>query len=299
MRDLFFDEFKEMMRNDSSLFFLTGDTGYHLVESIFEDFPDRSLNVGVAEQNMIGIASGLVNTGFVPVCYAITNFLIERCFEQIRNDICLHEYKIILVGTSTGYDNGALGATHHKLDDIGAVKALPNINIYSPSGSQSMSTVTREALNSQHASFIRISKHGTDEKIKVEDANHYICETNHPVLVISHGKMISSAIHAYSQLPKFSIFAMDKIKPLDDPLLVSLFLKYETIIVIEDNFRSGLFNSICQWAIEEKASHTNIFSISPNESYDEVVGDSDFLEDKHGLSVHKINERIKNIINNI
>ena len=298
MRDLFFDEFKEMMRNDSSLFFLTGDTGFHLVESIFEDFPDRSLNVGVAEQNMIGIASGLVNVGFVPVCYAITNFLIERCFEQIRNDICLHEYKIILVGTSTGYDNGALGATHHKLDDIGAVKALPNIDIYSPSGSQSMSIITKEALNNQQASFIRISKHGIDEKIKVDSPNHYICEMNHPALVISHGKMVGNALDAYSQLPKFSIFAMDKIKPLDDALLVGLFLKYETIIVIEDNFRSGLYNSICQWAIEKKASHTNIFSISPNESYDEVMGDSEFLEDKHGLSVEKINKRIISIINN-
>ena len=298
MRNIFFDEFKEMMRKDSSLFFLTGDTGYHLVESIFEEFPNRSLNVGVAEQNMIGIASGLCNVGFVPVCYAITNFLIERCFEQIRNDICLHEYKIILVGTSTGYDNGPLGATHHKLDDIGAVKALPNINIYSPSGSQSLSLTTKEVFNNKNASFIRISKHGMDETIKFNDPNHYIYEMNLPTLVISHGKMVGNAKDAFDQLPQFSIFAMDRIKPLDDTLLVSLFEKFETIIVIEDNFRSGLFNSLCQWAVEEKACHTNIFSISPNESYDEVMGDSQFLEDTHGLSVSKINERIVNIINN-
>jgi transketolase len=298
MRNIFFDEFKEMMRKDSSLFFLTGDTGYHLVESIFEEFPNRALNVGVAEQNMIGIASGLCNVGFVPVCYAITNFLIERCFEQIRNDICLHEYKIILVGTSTGYDNGPLGATHHKLDDIGAVKALPNINIYSPSGSQSLSLTTKEVFNNKNASFIRISKHGINETIKFNDPNHYIYEMNLPTLVISHGKMVGNAKDAFDQLPQFSIFAMDRIKPLDDTLLVSLFEKFETIIVIEDNFRSGLFNSLCQWAVEEKACHTNIFSISPNESYDEVMGDSQFLEDTHGLSVSKINERIVNIINN-
>ena len=298
MRNIFFDEFKEMMRKDSSLFFLTGDTGYHLVESIFEEFPNRALNVGVAEQNMIGIASGLCNVGFVPVCYAITNFLIERCFEQIRNDICLHEYKIILVGTSTGYDNGPLGATHHKLDDIGAVKALPNINIYSPSGSQSLSLITKEVFNNKNASFIRISKHGMVETIKFNDPNHYIYEMNLPTLVISHGKMVGNAKDAFDQLPQFSIFAMDRIKPLDDTLLVSLFEKFETIIVIEDNFRSGLFNSLCQWAVEEKACHTNIFSISPNESYDEVMGDSQFLEDTHGLSVSKINERIVNIINN-
>jgi deoxyxylulose-5-phosphate synthase len=110
--------------------------------------------------------------------------------------------------------------------------------------------------------------------------------------------MVGNAKDAFDQLPQFSIFAMDRIKPLDDTLLVSLFEKFETIIVIEDNFRSGLFNSLCQWAVEEKACHTNIFSISPNESYDEVMGDSQFLEDTHGLSVSKINERIVNIINN-
>ena len=298
MRAVFFDEFKEMMRNDESLFFLTGDTGFHLVESIFEDFPDRSLNVGVAEQNMIGIASGLVNAGFIPVCYAITNFLIERCFEQIRNDICLHEYKVILVGTSTGYDNGPLGATHHKLDDIAAVKAQPNINIYSPSGSKSMSVITKEVFNNKHASFIRISKHGIDEKSKLESPNHYVCEMDLPTLVISHGKMVGRALEVYQLLPMFSIFAMDKIKPLDDVLLLSLFFKFEAIIVIEDNFRSGLYNSLCQWSIENKAYHTNIFSISPNESYDEVMGDAEFLENVHGLSIEKVNEKIINIMNN-
>ena len=146
------------MQTNQSLFFLTGDTGFNLVETIFDQAPNRALNVGVAEQNLIGIASGLVNIGFIPICYAITNFLVERCFEQIRNDICLHEYKVILVGTSTGYDNGALGATHHKLDDIGALKVLPNLRIYSPSGKKSMSVILKEALAAKHASFIRISK---------------------------------------------------------------------------------------------------------------------------------------------
>jgi transketolase len=88
VRGLFFDKLKKLMNEDKSIFFLTGDTGFNLVESMLEEIPERALNVGVAEQNMIGIASGLVNVGFVPVCYAITNFLVERSFEQIRNDIC-------------------------------------------------------------------------------------------------------------------------------------------------------------------------------------------------------------------
>jgi len=296
MRNVFFEEFKRLFSKDKSLFFLTGDTGFNLVESMINDAPERAINVGVAEQNMIGVASGLVNTGFVPVCYAITNFLIERCFEQIRNDICLHEYKVILVGTSTGYDNGALGATHHKLDDIGAVKAFPNLRIYSPSGKKSMSAILADALAAKEASFIRISKSGIDEENEVNSPNHFICETDEPTLVISHGKMVGNALAAYKISPMFSIFAMDLIKPLDDNLLTNLFARFKNIVVIEDNFRSGLFNSICQWAIESEAPHKNIISIAPDESYDEVMGDSAYLEDKHGLSVGKIVKRITRLI---
>jgi len=301
MRDFFFDEFKKLFSEDESLFFLTGDTGFNIVESMIDKFPERAINVGVAEQNMIGIASGLVNTGFLPVCYAITNFLVQRSFEQIRNDICLHDYKVILVGTSTGYDNGALGATHHMLDDIGALKALPNLRIYSPSGNKSMAIILKEALDAKHASFIRISKSsGIDEKIDVTSPNHFILrQSDTPILVIAHGKMVKNSMEAHDIDPNFSLFAMDRIKPLDNELLFSLFKQFRYIVVVEDNFRSGLFNSICQWVIETKIPHKNLTSISPEEYYDRAVGDSSYLEDKHGLSPEKICKKIKILNDNI
>jgi transketolase len=293
MRGVFFNELIKMMETDESLFFLTGDTGFNLVEPIFDVAPDRALNVGVAEQNMIGIASGLINAGFVPVCYAITNFLVHRCFEQIRNDLCLHEYKAILVGTSTGYDNGALGATHHKLDDIGSIKALPNIRIYSPSGSKSMSAILNESLTAKHSSFIRIPKGGIAEELETNNPNHFICESDSPVLVISHGKMVSNALTAHRIEPAFSLFAMDRIKPLDNDLIKELFEQYEIIIVLEDNFSSGLFNSLCQWAVENNSLKKRLCSITPAEKYDSIMGDSAYLEDKHGLSPVKILERVR------
>jgi transketolase len=300
MREVFFNEFKSFMKEDKSLFFITGDTGYNIVEDIIEDFPERALNIGVAEQNMIGVASGLVNIGYFPVCYAITNFLVERSFEQIRNDLCLHEYKVILVGTSTGYDNGALGATHHKVDDIGALKVLPNLRIYSPSGNKSMSAVLKEAMSEKHSSFIRISKVGINENIEVTSPNHFINKSNaSSVLLISHGKMVTNSIAAHNILPEFSIFAMDRIKPLDGKLLLSLFEEFKHLVIVEDNFRSGLYNSLCQWAVENNAPHVQISSISPDEKYDDIVGDADYMEDKHDLSPKKISNRIKQIIINI
>ena len=297
MRNLFFDKLKDLIRKDNSIFFLTGDTGYNLVESMLNEFPERALNVGVAEQNMIGIASGLVNVGYVPVCYAITNFLVERAFEQIRNDICLHGYKVILVGTSTGYDNGALGPTHHKLDDIGALKVLPNLRIYSPSSYSSMTEIFEEAFAAKHASFIRIPKTGIQEEFKAIGPNNFIRKTESSALVVSHGKMVGNTLESHNKSPTFSLFAMDRIKPLDNKLLFSLFKKYEVIIVIEDNFRSGLYNTLCQWSIDNRACHSNIFSISPEESFDEIIGDPDFLENIHGLSPDKITKRIAQIIN--
>eukprot|EP01034_Spumella_vulgaris_P011843 gene11843-15069_t len=85
------------MKTDERLFFLTGDMGINLVEPIEEAFPKRFLNVGIAEQNLIGVAAGLCNLGFLPVVYTISNFLIHRCLEQIRDDIVLHENKVILL----------------------------------------------------------------------------------------------------------------------------------------------------------------------------------------------------------
>jgi len=247
---------------------------------------------------MIGVASGLVNAGFIPICYAITNFLIERCFEQIRNDICLHNYKVLLVGTSTGYDNGALGATHHKLHDIGAVKVLPGLRIYSPSGTDSISQVLDDALESENPSFIRISKLGIENEGPIDGPNHFIRHVRENTLIISHGRMIANALAAFNILPKFSIYAMDRIKPLDNYALSKLFSDFQNIIVLEDNFKSGLFNSICQWYVENDINNTRLISIAPNEVYDGVVGDANYFEEKYDLTAQAIVERVIEIAEN-
>lgn len=105
------------MKKNEKIFFLTADMGINLVEKFVKDFPNRYLNVGIAEQNLISISAGLINLGYIPVAYTISNFLIHRCYEQLRNDIVLHNYPIVLLGTSSGYDNAPLGPTHHMIDD--------------------------------------------------------------------------------------------------------------------------------------------------------------------------------------
>jgi len=297
MRANFFNKLIEEMRKNEDIFFLMGDTGYSLVEPIFDEFPERSLNVGVAEQNMIGIAAGLANVGFKPVCYAITNFLVFRCFEQIRNDICLHNYPVILVGTSTGFDHGKLWASHYVVEDIGCMKSLPNLNIYSPSGPKSMDKVFDEVINSQNPCYVRIPKSDFSEEKEIEAINRYVVKNNKSdILVISHGKMVKNSYTACKNFPKFSVFALDKIKPLEENDIEKLLKEYKKIVVIEDNFNSGLFNSLCQLVVEKKINEIDLYSVSPNEVYEEKIGDVETLEERYGLSSKKIVEFIKNII---
>ena len=295
MRNTFFKRLPEEMRKDRSLFFLMGDTGFNLVEPIFQEFPDRSMNVGIAEQNLIGIAAGLSNQGFRPVCYAISNFLVQRCLEQIRNDICLHKYRAILVGTSTGLDNGALWATHYVVDDVGCLKPLPNISIYSPSSLEGMNAAFDEILGLEHAAYIRFGKSNFSDGSDGTKVNRFVLKNDAAkVLVIAHGRMIMNALEAEKLSPgSCSIFAMDRIKPFDDELLRSLVSTYSHIAVVENNFKSGLYNSLCQWVVEQDMRPASFISISPVEEYKKEAGDIAYLEGLYGLTPKHIADKVR------
>ncbi len=283
------------MEQDHRLFLLVGDTGFNLVEPLFEAFPDRTLNVGVAEQNLVGISAGLCNAGFRPVCYAITNFLVHRCFEQTRNDLCLHNYPVILAGTGAGFDNGSLGPTHHIIDDIGCLKAFPNLQIYSPSSVESMDAIFNEVAALTGPAYIRIAK-GNFSNGGLPGVNRFVLDAGASgPLLISHSKMVKNCLAAAKGLPGVSVFAMDRIKPIQEDVLETLLTSHKQIVVVEDNFKSGLYNTICQFAADKNLRGCRLHFIGPAEEYETRAGDSDYLEAKHGLSPDKIQQVVANL----
>lgn len=245
MRQQIIDSIFDRMAIDPDIFFLTADMGINLVEKIQEKFPDRFLNVGIAEQNLIGAAAGLANLGFRPFVYTISNFVVHRCFEQIRNDICLHKYPITLLGTSTGYDNAILGPTHHVVDDWGALKALPGIDIYCPSSVAYAEGLIARIIDINQPAYVRIPK---GEFTNFTSVGHsvYIPGSNDEVVLVSYGAPSQICIEVHSDHRHISVLIINRLHPLPSNLK-RLLAPHSRIVVVEDHFPgSGLYGSLCQ-----------------------------------------------------
>jgi transketolase len=272
MRGVFLDKLFQKMETDETIFFLTADMGINLVERFEEKFPDRFLNVGIAEQNLIGIAAGLAESGMRPYVYTISNFLVHRCFEQIRNDIVIHNLPIVLIGTSTGYDNGPLGPTHHMLEDWGAMSNFPGLKIYAPYNKNSAEKIFDKTYDQLAPAYIRIAKGNGTEEINLNNV-----EKNSKVAILSYGSAANFA-REFAEKNKLQLILIDELGIGSFEILNETCQELERIIVVEDHFPStGMYSFVTQWVSNLNFS-IKVDTVSPNE-YSLNVGYrmSDFL----------------------
>jgi transketolase len=132
MRAEFAQAMTALFARRRNLVFITGDLGYMALEEVAKTYGERFINVGVAEQNAVALAAGLAREGHLPWVYSSAPFVVLRPYEQIRTDVCLHKLPVKLVGNAGGYGHGIMGATHHALEDLGAMRVLPNMRVYVP-----------------------------------------------------------------------------------------------------------------------------------------------------------------------
>lgn len=137
--------------------FVTGDLGYMALEEVSARYGDRFINAGVSEQNIVSVAAGLAHEGFIPWVYSIAPFTVLRPYEQIRNDVCLHRLPVKLIGNGGGYGYGIMGATHHVLEDIGAMRVLPHMNVYVPLVASDVAEAVRAMADDPHPNYLRLN----------------------------------------------------------------------------------------------------------------------------------------------
>ena len=188
---------------DESVIFLTGDLGFKALEPLRDAMGHRFINAGVAEQNMISVAAGLAQSGLKPWTYSIAPFIYARPFEQIRNDVCLHDLPVRLVGNGGGYGYGVMGATHHAMEDYGALLCLQHMHAFVPAFASDVPEIVQRLGSFPHPAYLRL---GLAEEPKDLELPPYapwrkILHGGGPTL-LGVGPVISKVIEAARALPE-------------------------------------------------------------------------------------------------
>lgn len=160
MRDTFVKTLLAEAKVDPNVVLITGDLGFGVLEEFEKELPSQFINSGVAEQSMIGLASGIASTGKRVFVYSIGNFPTIRALEQIRNDVCYMNNPVVIVAVGSGYSYGSHGYTHHALEDIAAMRALPNMNVVSPADPVETEVLTRFLVKDRSPSYLRLGRSG-------------------------------------------------------------------------------------------------------------------------------------------
>jgi transketolase len=260
MRTAFITQLIEEAKTNEKIFLLVGDLGFSVVEPFSESFPDRFLNVGIAEQNMAGIAAGLAMEGYCVYIYSIANFPTLRCMEQIRYDICYHNLNVKIVAVGGGFAYGSLGASHHATEEIGMIRAIPNIVVCAPGDPAEARAVTTFSANHQGPCYLRIGKAGEPVVHKQTLANLSLGQIlpfreNGRTAIFSTGAMLKYVVD-FVEANKIdaAIYSFPFIKPVDETQLLVLLKTHSKIITMEEHQSSCGFGS----AILEIAN--NLFS---------------------------------------
>lgn len=292
MRSAFVTGLIASARLNPNLWLLTADLGYSFLERFSLEFPDRFVNVGVAEQNLISIAAGLALAGKKVVVYSIINFITFRCLEQIRLDICYHQLDVCIVGVGAGYFYGSQGYSHHGIEDLALMRALPHIKIYSPMNDAHTTWMTEQLLLEKGPTYLRLGRHyeGAPSLTYTLDEGLVVRQGQH-VMLIALGEDVIKALQIADRLEKKEILAgvmtFPRVKPLDEKMLMTLVEMYPHLVVIETHVEGGLstacIESMVKHGCHRKLQVFRLPSLSPCVE----ANPEDFLE-RAGLSVEAI-----------
>ncbi len=246
MRTAFIEQLIEEAKIYDNIFLLVGDLGFSVVEPFARQFPNRFMNVGVAEQNMAGVAAGLAMTGYNVYIYSIGNFPTLRCMEQIRYDIAYHNLSVKVIAVGGGYAYASLGPSHHATEEIGMLRTIPNMVICAPGDPAEAKSITKWSAEYNGPAYIRLGKAGEPKVHETPDLEMKlgvplpVIQNHAKQVVITSGAMLHPAVEfvKHNQIDA-DVFSLPFVKPLDKQAFVSFFLSYSHIISLEEHQASG------------------------------------------------------------
>lgn len=282
-RQAFGESLFEIMKNDERVVALTADLGESLrMLKIRDEFPERFLDVGVAEANMTGVAAGLAMSGFVPVAGTFAVFM-TRAFDHIRMQICQNSLHAIMVGSHGGVSNAADGGSAHALEDIAYMRALPNMTVVFPADYYEMKQALPVLINSEGPVYLRMYREPTvvftGEKDDFVLGKAKILRQGGDLTIVATGPQAGFALEASKQLEKegveTEVISIHTIKPLDKDAIINSAKKTGSVLTVEDhNINGGLGSAVAEVLCEQcptKLKRLGVSNFGESGAYSELV----------------------------
>ena len=267
------------------------------MEKFSKQYPERFINVGVAEQSMIGICAGLALKGCQPFAYTIATFALYRPFEMVRDDLCYQNLPVTVVGMGAGIIYSTLGGTHHTQEDIAIAGAIPNMQIIAPCDPAECTQATRYcAAQKKGPIYLRIGKAG--EPNLTAGAEPFVfgklryLQRGEDVCILSYGVITAKALEVAKALAEkgksVSVVSCHTVKPLDREGIIAALKRHKQVIVIEEHVpEGGLASRVKQIAWDIKAN-SDLHTFTLQDEFIHNYGSHDDLLAAHGIAVPKI-----------
>jgi len=296
MRNAFIRALTDAAARDERILFLTGDLGFKLFDDFAARFPGRFMNVGVAEATMAGVASGLALEGKKPFIYSIATFATMRCYEQIRDDICYHDADVTIVGVGGGYSYGPNGPTHHALEDIAIMRALPNMTIVCPGDPAETVAAVHALARHRGPAYLRLGRAGEPAvhpgPVSFGIGESLVLRDGRDVALLSTGNMLATAVRVADLLAgrglTCGVVSMPTVKPLDVRAVDDAIHHAAVVATLEEHSLLGGFGGAVAEHVAEAGVGVRFRRFGAPDRFSHACGDQEFHREAGGLTAARI-----------
>jgi transketolase len=296
MRRTFATTLAELATKDERIMLLTGDLGFMALEPFANMHPDRFLNMGVAEQNMIGVAAGLAEAGYIPFCYSIATFASMRGYEFFRNDVIAQRLQVRLVGVGTGFEYGHNGISHYALEDLALMRAQPGLTLIAPADAEQAKTALIKSWDVAGPVYYRLGK---DDRLKVpglqgrfELGGSQTVREGRDLAIVTTGPIAAEAWAAAEQLAAHGVSAsltvVACLNPAPSKDLESVLSEAPLAMSVEGHYLNGGLGSLLAELIAEKNLRTRLVRCGVAATPDGHSGDEQYLLNASGLTAEQL-----------
>ena len=284
MRTAFIETLIQLAKKDDTVFLITPDMGYSVLEKFRDEFPNQFLNSGIAEQNTISVAAGLASSGYTVFVYSIIPFVTMRCFEQVRLDLAYNNTNVKLVGIGAGLTYGSLGASHHAIEDIAIMRSIPNMTVLCPGDPIETRELVKRSYEKNGPVYIRLGKNG---EANIHDANTRI-EIGKSIEITQGTDFALITTSNTLELGKqwtdewknenlsVSLISMPSIKPFDNSKINELLSKQIPIMTLEEHNVIGGLGSAVAEIIATSEKSVPFKRIGINDVFSHYVGSHNY-----------------------